>query len=59
MERIYRELHGHQLQSWLRIAIARDEAGDATVYTCSDIHENKKLPVPFVWDVEFSDEDIL
>lgn len=59
MERVYNTLKGETLQSWLTIAIKRDENGDATVTTNSTIHVNKVRPVSFSWGPEFSDADIL
>lgn len=47
MERVYNTLKGETLQSWLTIAIKRDENGDATVTTNSTIHVNKVRPVSF------------
>ncbi|EMQ4336805.1 hypothetical protein WG681_004698 [Salmonella enterica subsp. enterica serovar Newport] len=59
MEKVYNAIKGQTLQHWLKIAIKRDENGDATVELRSTIHVNKVSPVSISWGKEFTDADIL
>lgn len=59
MEKIYDTLKGETLQHWLKIAIIRNESGDAVVETRSTIHVKKANPVSMSWGASYSDADIL
>ncbi|MGG4902356.1 hypothetical protein ACLPBM_24890, partial [Escherichia coli] len=59
MEKVYNAIKGQTLQHWLKIAIKRDENGDATVELRSTIHVNRVSTLSFSWGKEFTDADIL